>query len=133
MGVPTIEKAPGIREPWLGMWRYALRDMQETGLWAPVLRPLLDEMIECRRLQREALDTAEADPVQYNRESGLSHYHDGFRLALQYGKRAQEIAAELGLTPKAKKALALKAEEPPKENDAWAQADELAQRRAAKG
>jgi hypothetical protein len=133
MGVPTVEKAPGVHEPFLGMWRYALADMKESGVWAPVLRPMLDEMIECRRLQRFWNGLAEADPVRVNRESGLESAHDGFRLALQYGKRAQDLAAELGLTPKAKKQLALLAdEEPPKGNDAFAVADELAQRRVTR-
>lgn len=133
MGIPTVERPPGVHEPWLGMWRCALTDMKTTGVWAPVLRPLLDEMVECHRLRREWIDRADEDPVRVNRESGLESAHDGYRLALQLGKRAQDLANELGLTPKAKKQLALLAEsEPPKENDAFAQADQLAQRREAK-
>lgn len=133
MGVPTVEKAPGgLKEPWLGMWRFALADMKESGVWRPVLRPLLDEMIEARRLQRWWIDLAETDPVRTNRDSGLESAHDGFRLALQLGKRAQDLANELGLTPAAKKRLATQAEERPKEPDAFAEADELAKRRDAR-
>lgn len=112
MGVPNWEKAPGIKEPWLGMWRYAKAAMQEAGTWLPHLRPMLDEMIDCRRLEREHRLLAEADPYQRNQQSDLTHMHDGFASARAYGKRAQEIATELGLTPKARRALADMAKRP---------------------
>ena len=128
--VPTVERPPGVREPYLGMWRYALKCMKESGAWDPALRPLLDEMIHCWRLANEHRARAEAEGWAVNRESGLEHAHDGFKSALAHTARAIALADALGLTPKAKKALALKAEEPLKEPDAFQAADELAPRRA---
>jgi len=151
MGVPTVEKAPGIKEPWLGMWRYALADIKDSGLWRPPLRPMLDEYITCLRLAREhraiaekavqtirhrAQDGEEAwveelpPGIQRNRESGMDHPHPNFALALKHLAEARSLADLLGLSPKARQALTAKAEED--KSDRPAIFDELAQARKRK-
>ncbi len=147
MGVPTVEKAPGIKEPWLGIWRYALKAMQEGGTWSPPMRPLLDDYVEALRVAREHRRLAETTVqvifhkardgkdaweeelppgIRRNRESDLDSLHPGFASADREMKRAILLAGELGLTPKAQKALAEKAEEGHDEDPAFAAADRLA-------
>jgi hypothetical protein len=151
MGVPTVEKAPGIHEPWLGIWRYALLDLKANGLWSPSRRPWLDAYVEALRTAAEHRAIAESavetihhrardgEPawdeelppgVQRNRESGMDHLHAGFGSADKELRRAMLLAEALGLTPKAQKALATKAEEAP--SALTSILDELAPRRAAK-
>jgi phage terminase small subunit len=130
VGIPTVEKAPGgLKDPWLGVWRFALKEMQRVGTWAPPLRPFLDEYVVALRTAREHRATAELCPVEENRESGLTHVHAGFASADREMRRAAQLAELLGLTPKAQRALAVKAEEPVEEPDVFAEADELAARR----
>lgn len=152
--VPTVERPPkGLKSPWLDMWRGALKDMKESEVWSPVLRPLLDQMIDCYRLAAEHRATAEAavqvihhrardgeeawdeklpPGFQRNMESGLTSQHKGFDSALRHLSEARALADLLVLTPKAKKALgaAAGADDGPKEGHAWTQGDELARRRA---
>ena len=128
---PIIEQPPKLKQPYWGMWGYAQKAMKDAGTWSASMRPLLDEYIDCWRLAAEHRTRAEQRPFEENRESGLEHAHDGFKSALAHSARAMALADALGLTPKAQKALAVKADEPPKESDVFQEADELAKRRAA--
>ena len=126
VSIPNWEKPPGIKEPWLQIWRLALKAMKESGTWSPPMRPLLDEYVTALRTAREHRLLAEIDPVEENRESGLTHMHAGFVSASKHLADARALADLLGLTPKAQKALAEKAEEKPDESSAFAAADKLA-------
>ena len=149
---PDIEKPPGgLKEPYLGMWRLALKHLKETGLWQWTLRPLLDEYIfalrtarEHRAIAQDAVQTIvhyKGRPDEYaetlpagtrrSRESDLDSLHPGFASADREIKRAVQLAGELGITPKAQQALVAKAGAP-EEPDAFTQADELATRRTRK-
>lgn len=129
--VPTVERPPeGLDATWLGVWRGLIVEAKAAGTWSPALWPHAVEYVHALRLAREHRLLAEAEPVETNRESGLTHMHAGFADARAQGKRATELADLLGLTPRARKALALKAEEKPEEPDAFNQADELAGPRA---
>lgn len=133
--VPHYERPPAVKEPWLGIWRFALRQMQAQGTWTPVCKPLLDEYVAALRLAVEHRALAEADPVQVNRESGLQHMHAGFSSADREHRRAQALAVELLLTPKAQRALiaAAKAAEKPAsaKSSVFDALDELGARRQA--
>jgi len=154
--IPAVETPPtGLSKPLLAIWKFALADMRETGVWAPVLRPMLDEMVNCYRLGaqhravaegtvqvihhraqdgKEAWDEELPAGFQRNMDSGLTSQHKGFDSALRHFGDARALADLLGLTPKAKKQLALLASEDdaPKEDSAFSQADQLAARRAAR-
>src|SRR5690348_16205976 len=43
--VPAHERPPAIKMPWLQVWRNALAELKSTGVWAPHIRPLLDEYV----------------------------------------------------------------------------------------
>jgi phage terminase small subunit len=149
---PDVEKPPGgLKEPYLGIWRYALKHLKESDLWRPTLRPLLDEYafaLRTARAHRLLAETTvqiithykgredewieELPPgVRRNRESDLDSLHPGFASADREIKRAIAIAAELGITPKAQQAL-VAAADAPEEPDAFTQADELTARRTRK-
>lgn len=133
MGVPTVEKAPGgLKEPWLGIWRYALAYLRETSLWRPTLRPLLDAYVTALRLAHEHRLLAEAAPVETSKDTGLARMHDGFAHHIKYTSEARQLADMLGISPKTQKLLTIKADETPEEPDAFTQADQLAQRRQQK-
>lgn len=126
VSIPNWEKPPAIHEPWLQVWRLALRAMKESGTWSPPMRPLLDEYVTALRTAREHRLAGEIDPIEINRESGLSHMHAGFASASKHLADARALADLLGLTPKARKALEEKSEEAPVESSAFAVADKLA-------
>lgn len=129
---PTIEKAPGgLKEPWLGIWRYAVKDLKASGLWRPSLQPMLVEYVNALRLAREQRLLAESTVqvwrhkvdgeyievdlppgVERNQESGLTHMHAGFASSLKYMAEARNLAEVLGLTAKAQKALTAVSKEP---------------------
>ena len=95
MGVPTLEKAPGgLKEPWLGIWRATLKQLQEQDTWQVAQRPLLDEYVLALRAAANARTSAES-AVAWDKHS----------------KRALALADALGLTPKAQKALRAKSKE----------------------
>jgi phage terminase small subunit len=150
--IPNIEKPPGIKEPYLGMWRLALADLKDSGLWRGTVRPLLCEYIDCYRLAHEhraiaetavqtihhrankaageeAWDEVLPAGVRRSTESNLDSLHPGFASADREMKRAIALANELGLTPKARKALAVEAAEAPSEPSVIGRLDELAQAR----
>lgn len=129
----TPPQQPSLPEPWNGIWKLAHKDMVESGVWSPAMQPLLDEYATALHLADRHRRMAEIDPVETNRESGLTHMHAGFASADRELKRAAMLADLLGLTARAKKALKLAAEEAQEVSPAFQRADELAQRRAAKG
>lgn len=129
---PTVERPPGFKQPWYGVWGYAFDEMKRVGTWAPAMRPFLDEYVLALRTAAEHREKAELEPVETNRESGLTHMHAGFASADRETRRAAMLAHELGLTPRAQKALKALAAEPPAEGSAaFAVADQLAVRRRA--
>lgn len=134
MGVSSAEKVPGgYREPYLGIWRYAVSDLKGSGLWRVTTRPLLMEYVTCLRLAAEQRAIAESSVqtihhrakdgekawdevlphgIQRNRESGMDHPHPSFAMALKHLDSARALADLLGLTPKARKALIDASKEP---------------------
>jgi hypothetical protein len=99
------ETPPDIEAPWRGIWLAAVAELRRLGSWSEPLRPLLDSYVIALRTAAEHRLLAERKPVERNRESGLSHMHAGFPSADRELRRAVLIANELGLTPKARKAL----------------------------
>jgi hypothetical protein len=145
--VPHWEKPPGVKEPWLAVWRLALKAMKEVGTWSAPMKPLLDEYVTALRVAREYRAIAEAGVqtihhrakdgeeawdetlpagIQRSMDTGIDHPHKGFDLADREMRRAMSLADMLGLTPKAQKALVEKAAEEPVEPSAFAAADRLA-------
>lgn len=127
------------------MWRLAYDDLNKSNLWSGPIQPLLDEYITALRTAHEKRLIAEGyvqtirhrdgdvevlpAGMQRSRDTGIDHPHKNFDLADREVRRAMALANLLGLTVKAKKALARAQDEPPEESDAFAIADELAQRR----
>ena len=118
MGIPSIEKCPGeLTSRWAAVWRLSRDEMLEAGTFSATAKVLLDEMVW-------ALANADAC-----RMSGEDAAWD--RLA----KRGSMLADQLGLSPRGRKALKLLAggQDDEKNTDPFAQLDELAPRRKAKG
>lgn len=125
-GLPHYERPPGIHEPWLGIWRHALAEARKSGAWNPTMRPMLDAYVDQLRLYREHMAVALAEPYQTNRESGLTHRHDGFAAAEKALRMARDLARDLGLPKVAQLAIAEKAEEAPPPEDPFSNLDWLA-------
>src|SRR5437667_342125 len=106
MGVSALERPPGWPEPWLGLWRITHKQLREQGSWVPAHKPLLDEYVRALKLARTAFEAGEGGD--------------------RHSKRALAYATELGLTPRAQKALRVKAKEAVDgEQDPFAGLDEL--------
>lgn len=124
MGVATLERAPGLREPWLGYWRVSLRAMKDAGSWSLAVRPLLDEYIAALRMADVA--RLAAGSREFVEGEARTFAHPGIMLADRESRRALMLADALGLTPRA-------AESADAAADPFAELDELAPRRAARG
>ncbi|HZL18710.1 MAG TPA: hypothetical protein VFG23_13290 [Polyangia bacterium] len=136
MAVPTIERPPkGCDATWTAVWRALVAEMKSVGTWKPALWPFAVQYLHALRLAEEHRVLAEADAVDFDRESGLAHMHPGFASGLAQAKQAQTLADLLGITPKAQKALMANVPAAPmKEHPIVARLDQLAQvrqRRAA--
>jgi sugar phosphate isomerase/epimerase len=89
--IPTLERAPGIPEPWLGYWRASLTQSKSAGAWNAALRPLLDRYIGALRRAdelRQVLDDPEVTFAQ--RDAALVN-------ADREERRAIALASKLGL------------------------------------
>ncbi len=129
--VPAHEKVPAIKMPWLQVWRNTLRELKEVGVWAPHVRPLLDEYVWALKGAEDArngfawLDSLEdredVDWVVLGRiAAGLPTQWD------RHTKRAQALADQLCLTPRGRKAAGLVEEVDGAVADPFADLDELA-------
>ena len=115
MGVPELEKPPGIETPWFGIWRASLKQMKEQGTWTLAQRPLLDEYVLALRAADFARERHQA--VEWDKAS----------------KRALALAEALQLTAKKSPAKAKGAKYGRKQDaDPFAALDELAPRRKAR-
>lgn len=145
MALPTAERPPtGLDSYWLGVWRHALKVMQEQGTWDWALRPLLDEYVYALKaadatregfkwldaLERYAEDADDLPDIAWvtlgKIAGGLPTQWD------RHAKRAALLADKLVLTPEAQKRHGIFDE--PEEEDAFADLDaedELAKRRSA--
>jgi phage terminase small subunit len=134
MAVPTIERPPkGCDATWTAVWRALVVEMKAIGTWKPALWPFAVQYLHALRLAEEHRILAEADAVDFDRESGLAHMHPGFTLGLAEQKQAVALADLLGITPKAQKALlADLPAAPPKEPRIVGRLDELSQARERK-
>lgn len=133
MGVPNLEKAPSIAEPWLGLWRVSLAEMKATDTWKTHLRPLLDRYVEGLRLASEHRAVAEVSPFTHSERTERDYIHPGFASADREEKRAVMIAGALGLTPKALKDLGALEGSDGDDDESLAAFDELAARRQTAG
>ena len=140
--VPVHERPPAIKMPWLQVWRNTLRELKDLGIWAPHLRPLLDEYVLALRGAHDAREgfawldhleesiaSEEIDWVVLRQiASGLPTLWD------KHAKRAAALADQLCLTPRGRKAAGLVFEEDANDNeDPFGALDELAPRREARG
>lgn len=115
MGIPTAETPPaGLDAYWLGVWRHVLKVLKEQGTWAWEQRPLVDEYVFALAYARVARDEQE------------------MKVWDTLAKRAASLADQLALTPRGRKAAAVKAKEADVEQDPFAELDELEQKRQAK-
>ena len=113
MGVSPLEQPPGWPEPWLGLWRITHKQLKEQGSWVPAHKPLVDEYVRALKLANAAFEAGEGGD--------------------RHSKRALAYAVELGVTPEARKQLALKAKEAAGgDKDPFEALDELEQKRQAK-
>ena len=143
--LPTAERPPqGLNAYWLGVWRHALKAMQEQGTWAWELRPLLDEYVEALRAAAQTregfkwLDALEAyaedaDDLPEIAWSVLREIAGSLPTQWdRHTKRAAALADQLALTPRGRKAIGLgNSDEDEKPKDPFAGLDdELAPRRA---
>jgi hypothetical protein len=125
MGVPSIEKCPsGLDPKWSATWRLTRDELKEAGTFSASMRPLLDEFVFALKAAEEArigfrwLDSLEqyaeaSDPddlpeiawtVLRQIATGLPVVWD------KHAKRASALADQLGLSPKAQRALGRKLE-----------------------
>lgn len=132
MAVPTIERPPkGCDATWTAVWRALVAEMKAVGTWKPALWPFAVQYLHALRLAEEHRVLAEADPVYFDRESGLPHVHGAFQSSLAQAKRSSDLGDLLGITPKAQKALlAGVTVQKPKEPGVYAQYDEIAAARS---
>ncbi len=116
MGVPNLDKAPGLYEPWLGYWRASLTSLQDAGVWQSAMRPLLDGYVD-------ALQRAHA---LYQDDGSLAAADREMKRALSFGDA-------LGLTPRGRKALGIPRDgEKPGQAPTLSAVDELVARRQAR-
>lgn len=113
MAIPTVERPPGIRTPWLDIWRGALKDMKESGVWRPALRPLLDEYVYALRA---AAEMREESAAQWDR----------------HARRASALADQLCLSPRGRKAAELMEDDDDSQSKPLANLDELTAKRQAR-
>ena len=141
-GIPTEDRPPAIKMPWLRVWRDALAALKESDVWSPEMRPLLDEYVLALKGAQDARDgfawlehlesavaSDEIDWVVLSRiASGLPTAWD------RHVKRAAALADQLCLTPRGRKAAGLVEREGDGDDvsDPFAALDELAPRREAK-
>lgn len=113
MPVPVAETPPsGLDAYWLGCWRHVLKTLKAQGTWAWEQKPLVDEYVFAlvhARIARE--------------EGELKNWGN-------LATRASALADQLALTPRGRKAAAVKVKEDAKDDDPFAELDELAERRA---
>lgn len=150
MGVPHIEKCPkGLGASWSATWRLTRDELKEAGTFSASMRPLLDEFVFALKAAEEARvgfrwldsleDYAERDPndnlpeiawtVLRQIATGLPTVWD------KHAKRASALADQLGLSPKAQRALGKKLEggKDGKQDDPFAALDdEVGAKRKAK-
>lgn len=142
--VPTAERPPrGLDARWLGVWRHALKTLQEQGTWAWEQAPLLAEYVYALRAADDARagfgwlnhleDAVASDPPDFQVllriATGLPNVWD------KHVRRAALLADQLALTDRGRKAIGLRGGDPAEPGDPFADldaADELAPRRAAK-
>ncbi len=119
MGTPVAETPPqGLDAYWLGVWRHALKVMQEQGSWRWEQRPLLDEYVFALIAAHEA------------RLADLATVWD------RHANRSLRLANALVLTPEAQAKLLVVDDDtedaiPPGLDTAPISLDELAARRRA--
>lgn len=114
-GKPTAERPPtGLTAYWLGVWRCALKTLQDQGTWAFEQRPLLDEYVYALVAAEQArigfgwleqLGDVACEPVDFVM---LAKIAGG--LPAQWNthtKRAAALADQLMLTPRGRKAVGL--------------------------
>jgi len=140
--IPTLEKPPGLREPWLGIWRATLTDLKASGAWRVALRPILDEYVYALRGASNARagfawlnhleDAVASEEVDWQVLSQIAA-----ALPAQWDRdtrRASALADQLALTPRGRKAGGLggKADKdkPEPKRDSFEALDELAPRRS---
>lgn len=146
MAIPTAERPPALREPWLAVWRHALKTMKAQGTWDWTLRPLLDEYVDALQAAKRCrdgvgwidvfadhlIDNFDGDEIW---EHTLALSRLAGSLPAQQDKnvrRAMALADQLILTPRAQKAQGVLAPEEAEDVDpfdALAQSDQLAARR----
>lgn len=148
MGTPTAERPPrGLDANWLGVWRHALKTLQEQGSWAWEQAPLLAEYVYALREAEKARESLPA----LARELGVwlrDHPGDQTPVAWttvgkiasgapvqwdRHVKRAMALADQLALSDRGRRAAGQGAGEPEPEPDDLDLLDELAPRREARG
>lgn len=127
--VPTAERPPeGLNAYWLGVWRHALKQLQDQGSWAWEQKPLLDEYVYALKAAEDArkgfkwLDALEvyaenADDLPEIAWSTLRGIASGLpNVWDRHAKRAMALADQLALTDRGRKAADIhdgdEAEEP---------------------
>ena len=138
--VPAHERPPGIKMPWLQVWRNTLAELKATGVWAPHVRPLLDEYVLALKGAQDAREGFAWLDHLY--ESVASEEIDWIVLGKIAGalpatwdrhvRRAAALADQLALTPRGRKAAGLISEESDGDKDPFAAIDQLAPRREAR-
>jgi hypothetical protein len=137
--VPSHERPPGIKMPWLQVWRNTLAELKEIGIWAPHLRPLLDEYVWALKGAEDArngfawldhlTETVASEEIDW---IALQKIAGGLPTAWdRHAKRAAALADQLCLSPRGAKAAGIGrgTEEEEQEIDGFADLDELAPRR----
>lgn len=127
--------------PWLQVWRNTLAELKELGVWAPHVRPLLDEYIWALKGAEDArngfawLDHLEGSVASEEIDwIVLGKVAGGLPMAWdRHVKRAAALADQLALTARGRKAAGLIGEESDGDDaNPFAAIDEFTPRREAR-
>jgi len=121
MPVPTAERPPeGLSAYWLGVWRHALKQLQDQDSWAWEQKPLLDEYVYALKGAEDArkgfrwLDALEeyaddADGLPEIAWTVLRQIAGGLPSQWdKHTKRAMALADQLALTDRGRKAAGIR-------------------------
>lgn len=121
MAAPVAETPPqGLDAYWLGVWRHALKTLQEQASWAWEQKPLLDEYVFALRAAEDArkgfkwLDALEvyaenAEDMPEIAWSTLAKIVGGLPTQWdRHTKRAMALADQLALSERGRKAVGIR-------------------------
>lgn len=93
--------AAAYAQRWLELWRVILDIAREQEEWEEAHLWLIGDYVEARRLAHEHQHAADTDGRYTTTDSGRTFAHPGIDKARDARRESRELAAELGITPKA--------------------------------